>query len=172
MLVFGATTTLSGSISTGAAGQPVTLTAQEWGQESPVVLATVVTGTNGTFGYTTKPVQYTTYKAQWTKVASAPVIVQVAPQVTLKPRSDGRLKAQVIGGRSFWHRHVFLQRISPFGQWVNLAALTLGPHSGKVFRPGPFVPRGTSKIRVLLTTNQAGVGLLTAHSGTQIVHKR
>lgn len=172
ILFYGTPTTLSGRISTGAAGQNVTLTAQEWGQPSPVVLATVVTGNDGTFAFATKPAQYTTYVAQWSPVSSAPVIVQVAPRVTLKPTRDGRLKAQVIGGRSFWHRHVFLQRRSPFGQWVNVGVLKLGPHSGKIFSPGPFLPYGMSRVRVNLTINQAGSGLLAAHSGMQIVHRR
>jgi len=172
IMVFGTPATLSGSISTAAAGQQVTLTAQEWGQASPVVLATVITGTNGTFGYTVKPAQYTTYGATWKSVSSAPVIAQVAPVVTLKPRSDGRLKAQVSGGRSFWHRHVFLQRLSSFGQWVNVGALKLGPHSGKVFSPGAFLPHGVSRVRVFLTVNQAGNGLLSAHSGMQLVRRR
>ena len=34
-----------------------------------------------------------------------------------------------------------------------------------------MLPKGTSKIRVFLTVNQAGLGLLSAHSGTQIVHR-
>jgi hypothetical protein len=73
---------------------------------------------------------------------------------------------------SLAHRHVYLQRRSRFGQWVNVAALTLGRGNGRVFRPAAFLPKGVSHIRVFLSVNQAGNGLLAAHSGTQTVRNR
>ena len=94
------------------------------------------------------------------------------PKVTLRPGGNGYMRAQVTGPRSFWHRHVFLQRLSRFGQWVNVASLTLGPQSGRVFRPAALLPRGPSRIRIFLTVNQAGLGLLASHSGTQAVRRR
>jgi plastocyanin len=168
---FGSPITLSGQISTKKSGQNVAISAQEYGQPSPIALATVITGANGTFGYMTTPKQYTTYVATWNSVASAPIIAQVAPKVSLKPGLRGYMRAQVTGGRSFWHRHLYLQRLSQFGQWVNVAALTLGPQSGKVFKPTSYLPRGVSHIRVFLTVNQAGLGLLAAHSGSQTVRR-
>jgi hypothetical protein len=67
---------------------------------------------------------------------------------------------------------VFLQRLSSFGQWVNVASLTLGQQNGKVFRPVAYLPKGPSRIRVFLSVNQAGNGLLAAHSGTQAVVRK
>jgi hypothetical protein len=55
---------------------------------------------------------------------------------------------------------------------VNVAALQLGRGSGALFRPAPHLPRGASRIRVSLSVNQAGLGLLGAHSGTQLVRRR
>jgi hypothetical protein len=81
------------------------------------------------------------------------------------------MRAQVTGPRSFWHRHVFLQRLSKFGQWVNIASLNLGRQSGRVFRPAAYLPRGLSRIRIFLSVNQAGVGLLASHSGTQAIRR-
>ena len=69
-------------------------------------------------------------------------------------------------------RHVLLQRLSAFGQWVNLASLTLGAQNGRVFQPVAYLPKGLSHIRVFLSVNQAGNGLLAAHSGTQTVRRR
>src|SRR3954463_7155443 len=169
---FGTQVTLSGQISTKKSGQSVALTSQEYGQPSPVALATVVTGANGTFGYVVTPKQYTTYVATWNAVASPPIIAQVEPKVSLRPGLHGFMKTQVTAGRSFWHRHVYLQRLSQFGQWVNVAALTLGPKSGKIFKPTAYLPRGVSHIRVFLTVNQAGIGLLSAHSGSQIIRRK
>jgi len=174
IVVYGTAITLSGQISSHKSGQSVQLTAQEYGQPSAVLLATVVTGANGTFAYNVVPRQYTTYVARWTTraVSSAPIIAQVAPKVTLRPGGNGYMRTQVTGPRSFWHRHVFLQRLSRFGQWVNVASLTLGPQSGRLFRPAPLLPRGLSRIRIFLTVNQAGVGLLASHSGTQAIRRR
>jgi plastocyanin len=171
IVTYGTEINLTGQISTHASGQNVALTAQEYGQESPVVLATVVTGTDGTFGYMTMPKQYTTYVARWNSTVSTPIVAQVAPKLTLMPTRNGYMKAQLTAGRSFVQRHLYLQRMSIYGQWVNIAPLTLGQKSGKIFRPAALLPHGTSKIRVFLSVNQAGIGLLSAHSGTQLVHR-
>jgi plastocyanin len=172
IVVYGTGILLSGQISSHKSGQSVQVTAQPYGQPSPLVLATVVTGTNGTFALQTVPKLYTTYLARWGKISSAPIIAQVMPKVTLRPGGNGYMRTQVTGPRSFWHRHVFLQRLSRFGQWVNVASLTLGPQSGRLFRPAALLPRGSSRIRVFLTVNQAGLGLLASHSGTQAVRRR
>jgi plastocyanin len=172
IVVYGTAITLSGQISSHKASQSVQLTAQEYGAPSPVVLATVVTGANGVFGFNTVPKQYTTYVARWNSVSSAPIVAQVMPKVTLRPGGNGYMRAQVSGPRSFWHRHVFLQRLSKFGQWVNVASLNLGRQSGRLFQPGKYVPRGVSRIRIFLSVNQAGTGLLSSHSGSQQVRRR
>lgn len=168
----GTQVTLSGAVSTGKANESVELDAQEYGQPSPVQLAIVKTGTSGAFSYPVTPSQYTTYVARWNGVASGSVVAQVAPVVRLVAGGNGYMKATVSSSRSFWHKHLYLQRLSPFGQWVNIAALTLGQNSGKLFRPTSYLPRGTSRIRVFLSVNQAGNGLLSAHSGTQLVRRR
>ena len=73
---------------------------------------------------------------------------------------------------SLWHRHISLQRLSQYGQWVNIAPLTLGQANGRLFQPAGYLPKGTSHIRVFLTVNQAGNGLLAAHSGTQTIVRK
>jgi len=82
------------------------------------------------------------------------------------------MKAQVTAPASMAGKHVSLQRLSSFGQWVNLANLTLGSLNGKLFKPAAYLPKGISHIRVFLSVNQAGLGLLSAHSGTQTVNKK
>ncbi|HZS23922.1 MAG TPA: cupredoxin domain-containing protein [Gaiellaceae bacterium] len=166
---YGTTVTLSGAISTGAANQSVELDAQPWGQASATQLAIVKTGTNGTYSYTVTPSLYTTYVARWNNVASGSVIAQVAPAMHLLPGGAGYMKVVISSPVSLWHRHVYLQRLSAFGQWVNIAALMLGQANGRLFRPVAYLPKGVSHIRVFLSVNQAGNGLLAAHSGTQTV---
>ena len=172
IVTYGSSTLLSGAISTGAANQSVEIDQQPWGQISPTQLVIVKTGSGGTFSYGVTPSLYTTYVARWNNVASASVVVQVAPKLRLIPGGGGYMKASVSAPVSMWHKHVFLQRLSTFGQWVNIAALVLGPQSGKLFRPVAYLPKGVSRIRVFLSVNQAGNGLLAATSGTQRIVRR
>jgi plastocyanin len=168
---YGTQATLTGAVSTGAANQSVEIDAQPWGQASPMQLAIVKTGTNGTFSYTVSPSLYTTYVARWNNVGSGSVLVQVAPKVRLLAGGNGYMKAVVSAPSSLAGRHVYLQRLSAFGQWVNIASLTLGAQSGRLFRPVAYLPKGVSHIRVFLSVNQAGNGLLAAHSGSQSVRR-
>jgi plastocyanin len=169
---FGTQVTLSGAISTGASNESVELDEQPYGQPSAMQLAIVKTGAGGTFGFNVTPSLYTTYVARWKNVTSGQVLVQVAPTITLLPGLNGYMRANVTAPVSMWHKHLYLQRLSPLGQWVNIAALDLGPHSGRIFKPADYLPVGVSDIRVFLSVNQAGLGLLAAHSGTQMIHVR
>ncbi len=170
IVTYGTQVTLSGQVSNQAANESVEIDAQPYGQASPVQLAIVKTGASGMFSYTTTPTIYTTYVAHWNSATSGQLLVQVAPKLTLT-FTGGAFRAQLNAGKSFWHKHVYLQRLSSFGQWVNVAALALGPNNGRIFHASPYLPKGVSRIRVFLSVNQAGLGLLSAHSGTQTVRK-
>lgn len=172
IVTYGGSTLLTGGISNGAAGQSVEIDQQQWGQPSATQLVIVKTGTGGAFSFAVTPSIYTTYVARWNNVASASIVAQVEPKLRLIPGGGGYMKASVSAGNSMWHKHVFLQRLSSFGQWVNVAALVLGQQSGKLFRPVAYLPKGVSHIRVFLSVNQAGNGLLSAHSGTQTIVRR
>jgi plastocyanin len=168
---YGSPVTLSGAISTGAAGQSVEVAAQPYGQASAVQLVIVKTGSGGAFAYTITPSIYTTYVARWNSVLSGSVVVQVAPMMHLLPGENGYMRATVSAPVSLWHRHIYLQRLSALGQWVNIAALDLGSLNGRIFRPVAYLPVGISHIRVFLSVNQAGNGLLSSHSGTQTIRR-
>jgi plastocyanin len=172
VVFFGAPITLAGTISTGAADQSIELSQQPFGQAAPSQLAIVKTGPGGAYAYTIAPSVYTTYTAKWGSVASGSVVAQVAPKIRLVPGGDGYMKATIASPVSLWHRHVSLQRLSSFGQWVNVANLTLGEQNGRLFQPARYLPKGLSRIRVFLSINQAGIGLLASHSGTQSVRRR
>jgi plastocyanin len=172
IVTYGTQINVGGTVSTGAANESVEILAQPWGQPSPTQLAIVKTVAGGAFSYPATPSIYTTYTAHWKNLTSGPVVAQVAPKVRLLAGGNGYMKAVVTAPVSMWHRHVYLQRLSSFGQWVNIAALTLGQQNGRIFQSRAYVPKGTSHIRVYLSVNQAGNGLLAAHSGTQTVVKR
>ncbi len=168
---YGTQVMLTGTLSTGAANQSIEIDAQPWGGASPVQLVIVKTGAGGTFAYPVTPSLYTTYVARWGNVASGSVLVQVAPKVRLLAGGGGYMRAVVSAPVSLAGRHVYLQRLSSFGQWVNVASLTLGQLSGRLFKPVAYLPKGVSHIRVFLSVNQAGNGLLSAHSGSQTVRR-
>jgi plastocyanin len=168
---YGTIVTLSGAISTGAANQSVEIDATPYGQVSAIQLVVLKTGTGGAFSYTVTPTLYTTYVARWNNTPSGAVLVQVAPKLQLLAGKNGYMRAQLTAPISMAGKHVSLQRLSSFGQWVNLANLTLGTLNGKLFKPVTYLPKGISHIRVFLSVNQAGLGLLAAHSGTQTVKR-
>lgn len=172
IVVYGTPVTLSGAVSSGAAGQTVALSQQPFGQAAPSQFAVVTTGPGGAWSTTVTPSIYTAYSAAWGTVKSATVVAQVAPRIRLVPGGKGYMKAVVSSPVSLWHRHVVLQRLSPFGQWVSVANLTLGEQNGRLFQPAAYLPKGISHVRVFLSINQAGNGLLAAHSGTQTVRRR
>jgi len=169
---YGTVVTLSGAISTGAANQSVEIDSTEYGQASPIQLVVLKTGAGGAFSYAVTPKRYTTYVARWNNVPSGTVLVQVAPKLQLLAGKNGYMKAQLTAPISLAGKHVSLQRLSSFGQWVNLVNLTLGTLNGKLFKPSVYLPKGISHVRVFLSVNQAGLGLLAAHSGTQTINKR
>ncbi|HVH52422.1 MAG TPA: cupredoxin domain-containing protein [Gaiellaceae bacterium] len=171
IVFYGTQITLSGAISTGAAGQSVEIDALPYGMVTPVQVAIVKTGVGGTYSYPVQPSIYTSYTARWNGVASGNVVAQVAPAMHLLAGENGYMRATISSPVSLWHRHVYLQRLSSLGQWVNIAALDLGSLNGRIFRPVEFVPIGMSHIRVFLSVNQAGNGLLASHSGTQTIRR-
>ena len=172
IVYWGTPITISGTISTGAANQTVEISQQPYGQAGPSQLALVKTGAGGAFSTTVTPNLYTTYAARWNNVTSGTVVAQVAPKMRLLPGGKGYMKAIIASPVSLWHRHVTLQRLSPYGQWVTVANLALGEQNGRLFQPTSYLPRGRSVIRVFLSINQAGIGLLASHSGTQVVTRR
>ncbi len=169
ILTYGTETHLQGVVSSRRAGETVTLFVQPYGQASYAQLAIVTTTTGGAFDFVTKPTILTNYQAQFRTASSQPVTVQVAPKITLLPGGNGYFVTRVTADRSFAGRSVYLQRRTRFGQWVSIAKYTLGRYSGKLFR---VRPRVTTTYRIFMTVNQAGVGYLAAHSGTQTKRPR
>jgi plastocyanin len=170
IVFYGTGITLGGTVSSGRSGESVTVYGQEYGQPSPVQLATVVTGTGGSFGYATTPHLYTTYYARWKSAQSGNVVVQVAPRIQFIGPKNGYYKVQVTAAHAFAGRVVYLQRLSPLGQWVSIRKLVLGQLSGKLFTiPRGQIPRGYSRLRIFMTINQAGVGYLSSYSPTKLV---
>ncbi len=178
IVVYGTPVTISGKATGIRVGSAVTIYAQPYGAPSPVQLAVVQAGSDGSFGFTTTPKLYTTYTASYQTTPTGPtvtsnaVIVQVEPKVQLLAGKKGYFRAQVNAGKPLYRHHVMLQRRSVYGQWVNLKALTIDSENGVLFRAAKFLPKGVSRIRISLSVNQAGIGLLGGTSGVQTIYKR
>src|SRR5262245_12209187 len=116
IVAYGEQTTITGTVSSGKPNETVFVNSQPWGA-SVQQIATLMTGTGGTYTYTIAPTVYTTYSVKWSSAVSPTIIVQVRPRVTLT-LSGSRLYARVSAAPSYAGRHIYLQRHSQFGQWV------------------------------------------------------
>ena len=168
IITYGDQVTLSGTISSGKADEPVLVLATPYGSSAQQI-ATLMTGTGGAFTYQTDPAVYTSYAVKWKTATSQTVIVQVRPKLTLT-RNRARMFAKLAATHSFAGRTIYLQRRSKFGQWVTVEKLKLGPNSGRIFK-SPHL-KGTFTYRVYITTNQAGTGYLESWSNSVRVHFR
>jgi plastocyanin len=169
IVFYGDQTVISGAVSSAKASETVLILAAPYGSSAQQI-ATLVTGTGGTFTFATTPTILTTYTAKWKTASSLTVTVQVRPKLTLTRTTSTRLYAKLGGTHSFAGRSIYLQRRSKFGQWVTVEKLRLGPLSGRIFK-APH-KKGTFTYRVYMTTNQAGTGYLETWSNSVRVRYR
>ena len=159
-IAYGEKVTLSGQVNNRKAGENVQLSYQPYGQASEIVLATVITGPDGTFSYAVSPKILTIYKAKWKTASSLAISTAVAPSI-----SFGRLNgfvARVYAGRSMARKQIQLQRLSAFGQWVTIKRISLDLSSRTRFQAE--LPCGANRLRIAMSVNQSGAGYLGAFS--------
>ena len=157
---YGDKVTITGQINSRKAGENVQLSYQPYGQASELVLATVITGTDGIFTYNVSPKVLTNYRAKWKTASSIVVATAVRPSI-----SFGRLNgfvARVYAGRSMARKQIQLQRLSQFGQWVTIKRVSLDLSSRSRFEAK--LPCGPNRLRIAMSVNQAGAGYLGAFS--------
>jgi plastocyanin len=153
--VFGNPVHVSGAISPAAIGDTVSIYAQPSGQASFVKIADVQTTTNGVYDYITTPQLLTSYKATWKGKTSAVVAVAVQPRLRLQRIGRwfvARAQPSKYGGH--W---VYVQRANAFGEWVSLKKVVLNSQSARRFKVR-HLPHGLNRLRIFITTNQAGAG--------------
>jgi plastocyanin len=161
---------VSGLVSPAAVGDMVSIFAQPFDQASFVKIADVQTTTNGVYDFVTVPQALTSYKATWKGKTSAIIMVAVAPKLTL--RRIGRwFVAHAKAARPFGGRWVYVQRLNRFGEWVSLKKVTLNQQSTKRFKMRNL-PRGRNRLRIFMTTNQAGPGYIFSASSAIVFRRR
>ncbi len=166
-IAYGEKVTITGQVNSKKSGENVQLSYQPYGQASEIVLATVITGVDGTFSYTVAPKILTTYRAKWKTASSLVVSTAVAPAISFG-RLNGFL-ARVYAGRSMARKQIQLQRLSSFGQWVTIKRVTLDLSSRARFKAA--LPCGSNRLRIAMSVNQAGAGYLGAFS-REITYRR
>jgi plastocyanin len=176
VIKFGTPVTLTGAVSNKKAGETITIVQLPYGQTTKQVVATLQTGTGGTFSFTVQPQVSTTYQAQWPNRSESSVTVQVQPLIKLPFVSkSGYFHFYVTAGSSFAGKTAFLQRFTLAHQWTNIRGLTLGAKSGRLISVRfvkSLIPRGRWSIRVFMPATEMGGGYLDSWSGTQPVVKR
>ena len=153
--VYGTAIHVGGAISPAAVGDTVSVYAQPAGQASFVKVADLQTTTNGVWDLITTPQVLTSYKATWKGKTSAVVSVAVQPRLRLARIGHwfvARAQPAKYGGH--W---VYVQRANAFGEWVSLKKVTLNSQSATRFKLRKL-PHGLNRLRLFITTNQAGSG--------------
>jgi plastocyanin len=155
--VAGDKVTLSGIVSNHHAGEQVAIFYQPYPTPNAIQRAVVLTTTGGAFSFVVAPGILTTYQATWKGAFATPTTVQVQPRLSL-----GRNGAWIIhayGGHGLAGRDVQFQRLNTLtGQWVTLRKVQLNSRSGA--RVVVTLPKGLNHLRLAMSVNAAGAGLL------------
>jgi plastocyanin len=172
-VAYGHSATLSGVVSSGAAGETVSVEAMECGKTTFAKVGTATSAANGAWTSTTKPVINTVYRASWKNTKSAQLTEKVSPVVTLKRVRTGRFSTSVTAAQTFVGKYVVVQRyVRARRAWKTVKRVTL-----RTVKPGTAptmisssgfgarVARRTP-LRALLTQAQAGTCYGPARSRT------
>jgi plastocyanin len=171
IMVAGSQIHLSGAISPAAVGDVVTIWAQPFGQASFVKLQDVQTTTNGVYDFVTSPQILTSYKATWKGKTSAIISVAVSPHLTLSHVGSWFVARAQAPAKSFAGRWVYVQRLTRFGDWVKIKKVFLNRQGAKRFKLRGL-PNGMNRVRILMSTNQAGAGYIFGTSSTLSFRRR
>jgi plastocyanin len=156
-VVAGDKLTLTGIVSNHQAGEQVSIFYQPYPMPNAIQRAVVLTTTGGAFSFAVAPGILTTYQATWKGAFATPTTVQVQPRLAL-----GRNGAWIIhayGGHGLAGRDVQFQRLNTgTGQWVTLKKVQLNARSAA--RVDVTLPKGLNQLRLAMSVNSAGAGLL------------
>ena len=169
---YGKPATLSGSVSSGATGEAVSLEAKACGQTTFAKVASATSTTGGAWSVAATPAMNTVYRATWKNARSTEVTEAVAPALKLKRVRRGRFTASLTAAQAFTGKVVVVQRyVRTKKAWKAAKRVTL-----KTAKPGTAptvvtsagfqlrVPRRT-RLRLVLAQNQAGTCYAASRSG-------
>jgi plastocyanin len=179
-VIYGGGVVLTGKIPVAKAGEKLTLRAEVLrpnGTKQSSNVADATTDGNGAFTFTTVPTAQTMFAVVWQGVPAASatsnaVAVAVAPRIGFGlVRKAGRLVTFSMKATSaipYAGHFVHIQRRNALGQWVSLKRVVL-KSSTVATRAAVRLPRGLSRIRILMPQGQVGTGYVTGVSRVILV---
>ncbi len=171
VVVYGASVTLSGKVSSPQSGQKVDVLAEPFGSTSLSTMATVDTTAGGQWTFMAKPTIQTTYEAQWKGQTSTTVDVKVRPAIKLALVSIsggvGRFSTTVTAARAFEGKWVLVQRLTSASATTLKKKVTLDSSSTATF--SVRLHDGRSRLRVVMPTSQTEPGYITGFSNVLTV---
>ncbi len=159
-----ATSLLSGTVSTGKAGEVITILALPYGELAATPIGTATTTGTGQWTFTVRPAIQTTYTPKTSTTTGTATTITVHPRVGLGYQG-GIFSTKVTGGAgatSFAGKVVYFQRRNASGGWITLDKVVLNLNSFAKFKVK--LPKGASYVRVYITKTQAGGGYLDGAS--------
>jgi hypothetical protein len=175
VVVYGGSVTLFGSVANGQPSEPVTIIERQVPSFNGVdvrAVATVETGTDGSFSVVVHPVGRTLYRASNGQTTSNTVSVNVRPRLSLARISSHRFALRATAARSFVGRYGVLQRFSRrTHHWVSVRRVSFTrafpSASPTITSRAVFRARlGGARIRVFLRSSQASPGYIAGVSNT------
>jgi plastocyanin len=122
---YGRSTLLSGKVSSGRAGERVTIATKRCRDNAFARIGDTTTTTDGVWTFTTKPLDRTTYRAQF-GAATSEVAVRVRPRLSLAKLAAHKYRVRVFAAESFAGKSVFFQRWNATRRaWVRVKSVTL-----------------------------------------------
>ena len=167
-VVYGNSTSVSGTVMNQVASGPVSLTSQPLGKGTQSI-ATATTDASGGFTFNVSPTIQTSYQAHWKTTNSPSVMVNVAPRVGFG-RIGRQYNVKVTSDLNYSGNYVVVQRKRQFGGWTTAKRVFLNDNSRALF-PLRLV-KGRSFLRVVLPQGQAGAGYVSNISRQIIVVTR
>jgi len=179
-VIYGGSVVLSGRVPTAKAGEKITLRAEVVtpnGTKQTSTIADTTTTSGGDYTFTVVPSAQTAYTATWqatvvTTSSSPAVTVKVAPRIGIGViRKVGRyvtFSAKATSAQSYAGRSVYIQRRNSFGQWISLKRVVLSSNTIAT-RSTVRLPKGLSRVRVLMPQAQAGLGYVAGFSRTLLI---
>jgi plastocyanin len=126
IVTFGGTTTLSGKVSSNAAGEKVIILGKQCGALAFSSISTLTTTGGGKYSTSVAPAKNTSYEAKWRTTTSAIVTVKVRPKMRLSEPSSHHFRVRVRAAQSFAGKTAVFQRYSTIKKtWVSVKLVTL-----------------------------------------------
>jgi plastocyanin len=174
-VIYGGAVALAGKVSRVRAGEKVTLRAEVLkpdGNKQSIAIAEAMTDGTGAFTFANVPTAQTAYTVVWQGVPPASatsnaVTVRVAPRIGFAVvRKVGRVvtfSTKATSAIPYPGHYVFVQRRNALGQWASLKRVTL-KSSTVATRTAVRLPKGLSRVRIVMPQAQVGTGYVTGVS--------